>query len=151
MMIEITELYVAMVVGMALSLLLEEFMGISAGGIVVPGYLGLAFGEPISALILYAIAFLTYLIVNYVLPRFVILFGKRKFVATLLIALVFKIMFDLIYPVVPFNSLEIRGIGIIVPGLLANTFAKQGIKLTVPVSAATALAVFGLVQLVFIF
>ncbi len=150
-MIEITELYVAMAVGMALSLLLEEFMGISAGGIVVPGYLGLAFGEPVTVLILYAIAILTYLVINYVLPRFVILFGKRKFVATLLVAMVFKLAFDLLFPIMPFNTLAIRGIGIIVPGLLANAFAKQGIKLTVPVSAAAALAVFGLVKLIYVF
>lgn len=150
-MLQISELYVAIAIGMALSLLLEEFFGISAGGIIVPGYLGLAFAAPLTVLMIYVIALITFIIINYVLPRFVILFGKRKFVATLLVALVLKLILDLIYPISPFSTLEIRGVGIVVPGLLASNFAKQGIKLTLPVSAAAALAVFGLVQLIYIF
>lgn len=44
--------------------------------------------------------------------------------------IVLKLLFDFLYPVVPFEIMEFRGIGVIVPGLIANTMQKQGLVLT---------------------
>lgn len=151
MFLDITDFYVAFAVGMAISLLLEELFGISAGGIIVPGYMGLLFNQPLLAFFSYVIAFITFLIINYVMPHFVILYGKRKFVATLMVALILKLILDRFYPLIPFVSLEYRGMGIVVPGLLASTFAKQGIKITLPVSLLAAFAVYLIVHIVYIF
>jgi len=41
-----------------------------------------------------------------------------------------KLIFDYFYPVMPFEIYEFRGIGIIVPGLIANTIQKQGVIIT---------------------
>lgn len=42
-----------------------------------------------------------------------------------------KLIFDYFYPIVPFEIFEFRGIGVIVPGLIANTIQKQGLTPTV--------------------
>ena len=41
------------------------------------------------------------------------------------------------YPVLPYETLILRGIGVVVPALLANQFSKQGVPLTVGSSLAT--------------
>ena len=41
----------------------------------------------------------------------------------------------------------LAGVGVVVPGLLAHTFYKQGIKLTVLSSMVTSVAIFGVIQL----
>lgn len=138
----ITEYYVAIIIGMALSLIIEETIGVSMGGIIVPGYLALSVDSPITIICTYMIAFATYLIIEHVLPKFIILYGKRQFTATLIVALLFTILLNVIYPLTPFAVYNLVGVGIIVPGLLANTFKKQGILLTVGTSLGSAVIVF---------
>ncbi len=59
-----------------------------------------------------------------------ILYGRRKFAAMLITGICLKIALDFLYPIVPFEISEFRGIGIIVPGLIANTIQKQGLTIT---------------------
>ena len=147
----ITYFYLALVVGLCLSLLCEELFGISAGGMVVPGYLALSFDNVAEVLLIYAASFLIFFIINYILPKFVILFGKRKFVATLIVGVIIKLIIELMFPVVlPFSAIEFRGIGVITPSLLANSYAKQGIRYTLPVSIIVALLTCGIVNLLFV-
>ena len=128
---QVTDLYISIILGLTCSFLAEEFFGVLVGGVVVPGYLALVFDQPLILVSVYLISMLTYVVVEFVLPRYVILFGRRKFVITLIIAMAFKLIFDLCYPMLPFASLTFRGIGVIVPGLLANAYSKQGIPITV--------------------
>ncbi|PNB52741.1 poly-gamma-glutamate biosynthesis protein PgsC, partial [Pseudomonas sp. GW456-E7] len=97
---------------------------------VVPGYLGLVFNQPVFILLVLLVSLLTYVIVKYGLSKFMILYGRRKFAAMLITGIVLKIAFDFLYPIVPFEIAEFRGIGIIVPGLIANTIQKQGLTIT---------------------
>ena len=76
------------------------------------------------------ISLLTYVIVKHGIGRFVILYGRRKFAAMLVVGISLKLIFDYFYPVMPFEIYEFRGIGIIVPGLIANTIQKQGLAMT---------------------
>lgn len=99
-------------------------------GLVVPGYLGLVFNQPVFILLVLLVSLLTYVIVKYGLSKFMILYGRRKFAAMLITGIVLKIAFDSLYPIVPFEIAEFRGIGIIVPGLIANTIQKQGLTIT---------------------
>lgn len=147
----ITQFYIAIAVGLVLSLLVEETLGIICGGAVVAGYLAMVCDDPITMVLIFAISLLTYLIVEFVLPRFVILFGKRRFVACLLVGLVLKLTLDLLVPLMPFASLTYRGIGVIVPGLIANTSAKQGVCITVPAVLVATYATFGIVRLIMLF
>lgn len=144
----VTELYIAVLVGLLLSIAIEEFFGISAGGVIVPGYLSLLCDDLLSIVVVFAIAMLTYLIVEFILPKFVLLFGKRKFVACLLVGLVFKVIADFFVPVLPFATLAFRGVGVVTPGLIANTSSKQGLHITMPAVLIATYLTFGIVQVI---
>lgn len=148
---QVTDLYISIILGLTCSFLAEEIFGVLVGGVVVPGYLALVFDQPLILVSVYLISMLTYVVVEFVLPRYVILFGRRKFVITLIIAMAFKLIFDLVYPALPFASLTFRGIGVIVPGLLANAYSKQGIPITIASSFIVTLVVFGLMNLIYLF
>ena len=77
----VSEFYIALTVGLVVSLLIQELLGVACGGIIVPGYLAMMCDDWVSMLVLLVIALLVYLIVQFVLPHFLILFGQRRFVA----------------------------------------------------------------------
>ena len=143
----ITEFYLAVAVGLILSVLMEEFLGISSGGVVVAGYLAMICDDLMSMAIVLLVALATYLVVELVLSRFLLLFGKRKFVACLLVSLIFKVAADLLVPMLPVATLAFRGIGLISPGLIANTSARQGLHITIPAVLVATYATFGIVRL----
>ena len=76
------------------------------------------------------ISCLTFFIVTYGISRWVILYGRRKFAAMILTGMVLKFLFDLIYPLTPFEMVEVSGIGVVIPGIIANTIQKQGVVIT---------------------
>ncbi len=78
-----SDLYIALVLGVLVSLLFAEKTGILPAGLVVPGYLALIFDQPIFIAMVLVISILTYLIVTHVFSRFTILYGRRKFAAML--------------------------------------------------------------------
>ncbi|MED3464696.1 poly-gamma-glutamate biosynthesis protein PgsC [Bacillus thuringiensis] len=126
-----TDLYVALVLGVTLSLIFTEITGILPSGLIVGGYLALIFDQPIFVAFIFLISILTYLIVVHIIGRFTILYGRRKFALMLIIGICLKLIFDYSYPILPFEVYEFRGIGVIVPGLIANTIQKQGVVLTI--------------------
>ena len=146
----ITDLYIALTVGVLVSLFLSEVFGVVPGGTIVPGFLAILFDSPLTVLLIFLIAFVTFGLVNYVLPRFVILYGRRRFVAVLLIGVLIKLVMEPFYPILPFVVLEFRGIGVIVPGLIANCFCKQGVGLTMAAIIPGVLASFGILSLIYL-
>ena len=148
---DITQFYLAIIIGTVLSLLLEEIAGISCGGIIVPGYLAMVCDDIPTLLIILFISFVCYLVVNFGLSKVMILYGKRKFAVTLVIALVLNIILKIAFPfinVVPFEAITFRGVGAITPALLANTYARQGIRYTLPACAVVTAVTFGIVTLI---
>ena len=117
-----SELYFSLFVGIVLSLIFAEKFGINPAGLVVPGYLALIFDQPIMLL--------SVLIIRYGISRWVILYGRRKFAAMILTGMVLKFLFDLIYPLTPFEMVQVSGIGVVIPGIIANTIQKQGVVIT---------------------
>lgn len=121
-----SELYFSLFVGIVLSLIFAEKFGINPAGLVVPGYLALIFDQPIMLLSVLIISCLTYFIVAHVISKVALLYGRRKFAAMILTGMIIKFVFDLIYPLTPFEVVQISGIGIVIPGIIANTIQKQG-------------------------
>lgn len=147
---EATYFYMALVVGLCISLLVEEFLGINCGGTIVPGYLAMVCDDIPQMLLIFAIAMIVYVIVNFGLPHFVILFGRRKFVATLIVGVVIKLIVELLFPMfMPFTAVAFRGLGVIVPALIASSCAKQSFKFTIPAILISAYLTFGIVTLLF--
>ena len=110
-----TDLYIALVVGIVVSLIYNDVTGISPSGLVVPGYLSLIFDQPMFIAYVFIFSLLTYLIVVHGIGRFTILYGKRKFAAMLTVGLLLKLVFDYLYPIIPFQVHEFREIGVMVP------------------------------------
>jgi gamma-polyglutamate biosynthesis protein CapC len=116
-------------IGLLLSLFFISVTGFYPGGIIVPGYLVLYADQPLritGTLIAGLLAYLIYLLAS----RFLILFGKRRFVFLILISAMLSFSFSLIVPVIFPVSLEMKMIGWIIPGLIANNFDRQGILVT---------------------
>ncbi|KZZ82573.1 poly-gamma-glutamate biosynthesis protein PgsC [Bacillus sp. SJS] len=146
-----SDLYIALVLGVLLSLLFTEKTGVIPAGLIVPGYLALVFDQPVFLAVVFLISLLTYLIVTYGIAKIVILYGRRKFAAMLTVGILLKLAFDYTYPILPFEIFEFRGIGIIVPGLIANTMQKQGMALTIGSTLLLSGATFLLMTLYYIF
>lgn len=142
-----SDLYVSLVVGVVLSLVYVERTGVLPAGLVVPGYLGLIFDQPLFLAAVFLISFATFLIVTQVVERFVLLYGRRQFAAMLVTGIILKLLFDYFYPIMPFEVYEFRGIGVIVPGLIANAVRRQGVTptlvATLVLSALTFLITYG--------
>jgi gamma-polyglutamate biosynthesis protein CapC len=143
-----TELYLSLVIGVIVSLVYAERTGVIPAGLVVPGYLALVFDQVIFVSMIFLLSFLTFLVVDRGVSKVVILYGRRRFVAMLSIGIMLKLVFDALYPQMPFEVYEFRGIGVIVPGLIANAIHRQGVPHTVLstllLSGLTFLIVFGL-------
>ncbi|RRN74375.1 poly-gamma-glutamate biosynthesis protein PgsC [Peribacillus simplex] len=146
-----SDLYVALVLGVTLSLIFSEKTGVVPAGLIVPGYLALVFDQWEIMLVILVISVVTYLIVTHGLSRFVILYGRRKFAAMMVTGICLKLLLDLVYPVMPFEIFEFRGIGIIVPGLIANTIQRQGMPLTLGSTLLLSGLTFGLMNVYYLF
>ncbi len=125
--------------GLLISLLFIAVTGYFPGGIIVPGYLVLYADQPLritGTLFAALIAWLIYRLA----ARYLILFGKRRFVFLILISAVISFSFSFIVPMIFPISMEMRMIGWVIPGLIAGNFDKQGVVATLS-SIAIVLAV----------
>lgn len=133
----------AIFLGILLGLFYYELVGLTPGGIIVPGYLALYFRQPLAILATFIGAIVTLFLVRG-LSKFVILYGRRAFVAAVIIGFLLKLLLEKIV----FLSGEVNAgltiIGYIIPGLLANEMRKQGIFVTI-LSASFVAAVVAII------
>ncbi len=127
---QLTDIDTVIIIGVILSLLFTEITGVLPAGLVVPGYLALLVKQPQTIFMTFFISILTYLIVGFGVSKLTILYGKRKFAAMVTISIVLQFLLQM---VIPFDYINISGlaaVGIVVPGLLANTIQRQGLATT---------------------
>ena len=127
--------------GLVVSLIFSETLGLAAGGMVVPGYVALMMHEPlrIAGTILTALATLA---VVKLLSRYTLIYGRRRIVIAVLVGFVFgAVSRDLLYLKWHEGLLDVRTIGYVIPGLLANWMERQGILQTLSVMVTTAVLV----------
>ncbi len=120
----------AIFIGILIGLIYYEIVGLTPGGIVVPGYIALYFAKPYILLSTFAAALLTYVLIK-LISQFVILYGRRAFVAAVVIGFLLKWIFSVWLIQVSWMPTDLEIIGYIIPGLLANEMRKQGIFETV--------------------
>jgi poly-gamma-glutamate biosynthesis protein PgsC/CapC len=125
-----TDITAVIILGVAFSLLFTEITGIIPAGLVVPGYLTLLMKQPQAIFLTFFISVLTYVIVYYGLNKVTILYGKRKFMAMITIAIVLQFLLHSVLPSDYVNISGLAAVGIVVPGLLANTIQRQGLATT---------------------
>ncbi|MBO8142404.1 MAG: poly-gamma-glutamate biosynthesis protein PgsC [Firmicutes bacterium] len=130
--------------GVLLNLVGYELLGRTAGGAVVPGYLALFLDQPGRIASTLVAAVLTLGAVR-LLSRVAIIYGRRKFAAMMLVGFIVN---GLINEAVRLSGgwlgpsgTDLRVIGFIVPGLLANEMHEQGIAATVAMALLSAVIV----------
>ncbi|MCK4453033.1 poly-gamma-glutamate biosynthesis protein PgsC [candidate division WOR-3 bacterium] len=114
-------------IGMFLSLILTETIGLAAGGIVVPGYIALVLHNPVQVIITIVVGIITYLIVK-LISLYIIIYGRRLLIISILIGYLIAYITK-ISPMVAMDtlSINIETIGFVIPGLIAYWIARQGI------------------------
>jgi len=114
-------------IGMFLSLILTETIGLAAGGIVVPGYIALVLHHPIQVISTIIVGLITYLIVKFI-SFYIIIYGRRLLIVSILVGYVIA-YFTKISPMLSLDtlSINIETVGFVIPGLIAYWIARQGI------------------------
>ncbi len=133
--------------GIILSLVLSEALGVTAGGIIVPGYISLFLDQPVQVVSTFLVAILVWLVIKG-LSKVMFLYGKRRIVLALILGFLFGYLSRTIY--VDTESIKsVAVIGNIIPGLIANWMDRQGVVRTVSVVLLTAVIVKLLVIILF--
>ena len=133
--------------GIILSLVLSEALGVTAGGIIVPGYIALFLHQPIQVLSTFSVAIIVLIIIK-LLSRVMFLYGKRRIVLALILGFFFGYLSRIIYiDLENINSVAV--IGNIIPGLIANWMDRQGVIRTLSVVLLTAVIVKLMVMIIF--
>jgi poly-gamma-glutamate biosynthesis protein PgsC/CapC len=110
--------------GIVVALLYAEIMGLYPGGIIVPAFIAISLDQPLRALLTLLAAVLS-LLVYKAISRYFILFGRRRFVLMLLLGGFWAQLWLFLAPALFTFSPELRVVGLIVPGLLANNLERQ--------------------------
>jgi len=120
----------AIFLGIILGFIYYEFIGLTPGGIIVPGYIALNLNKPFVLLSTFIAVILTFYIVRG-LSHVIILYGRRAFLAAVVTGFLLKWLFEsYVFHFSPLN-IELQVIGYIIPGLIASEMRKQGIWQTV--------------------
>jgi poly-gamma-glutamate biosynthesis protein PgsC/CapC len=129
-------------IGIIFSFFVSELTGLLAGGLVGPGYLALYLDQPWRVAATLFIAGITYLIVR-ILSNYFIIYGRRRFMALVLVGMLAGWVAGQAVAWLPGLGQDLRVVGYIIPGLIANDAYKQGFFRT----AITTLAVAAMVRL----
>lgn len=132
-------------VGLIAGFVYTELTGVFGGGLIVPGYLALYMDQPVRIAATLLVALVAYAAV-WAMSNVVILYGRRRFMACVLVG--FWAGWALARAGIrmgPAGS-ELRSVGYIVPGLIANDMVRQGVVRTI----ASALVLAAAVRLVLI-
>jgi poly-gamma-glutamate biosynthesis protein PgsC/CapC len=117
-------------IGLVVSLIFSETMGLAAGGMVVPGYIALNLRDPIQVAMTLVIGFATFLCVR-LLGNFMVLYGRRRTVVIILIGFVLGWFFrSLMVLEIAGETIELAAIGYIIPGLVGMWIDRQGVAET---------------------
>jgi poly-gamma-glutamate biosynthesis protein PgsC/CapC len=138
--------YETFFIGLILAFLFVEIMEIYPGGIIVPAYIALYLHQPLRVAATVLIALLS-LLTYRLLSRSLILFGRRRFVMLLLLGALWGQLWFIIAPHMFTGTIELRMIGWVVPGLLANNCEKQRLFATLASLFTVSVATYFLVRL----
>ena len=128
---------IAIGLGMVLSLIFTETLGVTAGGIIVPGYIALYFTDPIKIVSTFLISLLTLCIVK-LFSQFMLIYGKRRLVLCLLVGFLLGYLSKIYLVDLDSQYSDISVIGNIIPGLIASWMDRQGILRTISVILITS-------------
>ena len=118
-------------IGLVLSLIFTETLGLAAGGMVVPGYVALMIHHPLRIVGTVLVSLLTFLTMKY-LSNYMFIYGRRRIVLVILVGFLFGwLSRELLIIQTNVTTLELQTIGLIIPGLIANWMERQGVVKTI--------------------
>ena len=126
-------------IGLVISLLFTETLGLAAGGMVVPGYVALMIHHPLRIVVTVLVSLLTYSTMKY-LSNYMFIYGRRRLVMVILVGFLFGwLSREVLIIQTNAMTLELQTIGLIIPGLIANWMEKQGVVKTITTMIITAI------------
>lgn len=128
--------------GLVVSLLCSETLGLAAGGMVVPGYMALMIHDPYKIVGTILVSLLTFFLVR-ILSNYIFIYGRRRTVLVILIGfgLGWLARQYFVFTLPSGQILEFQAIGFIIPGLIANWMERQGIIQTLSTMIIAAVVV----------
>jgi poly-gamma-glutamate biosynthesis protein PgsC/CapC len=162
--VELNLLALSIGIGLVVSLMFSELLGLAAGGLVVPGYIALYLGRPLDVAATLAAALLAFFLVR-ILSTFVIVYGRRRTALMILVGYAAGVLIDAaiaaaleasVEPLAVHGppvetaigaiasvpaAIEIGVIGYIVPGLIAIWLDRQGLVPTLAALVTSAVVV----------
>ena len=125
-------------IGMVLSLFLTETLGVTAGGVIVPGYIAMNLESPERLVITFGVSIITFLLIK-LLSQYIMVYGKRRLVLALLIGFLLGYLSRSENMITAgLGTTEFMVIGNIIPGLIANWMDRQGVLRTISTVLITA-------------
>ena len=125
-------------IGMVLSLFLTETLGVTAGGIIVPGYIAMNLENPERLVITFGVSIITFLLIK-LLSQYIMVYGKRRLVLALLIGFLLGYLSRSENMITAsLGTTDFIVIGNIIPGLIANWMDRQGVLRTISTVLITA-------------
>ncbi len=128
--------------GLVVSVIFSETLGLAAGGMVVPGYMALMIHEPLRIVGTIIVSLLTFYAVK-LLSNYMFIYGRRRTVLVILIGFalgwVSREFFRFSLP--SGQALEFQAVGFIIPGLIANWMERQGVVQTLSTMIVAAVLV----------
>ena len=124
----------AFMFGVAVSMLLYERRHLTTGSIVVPGYVAVFLAYPLIIVATFINALISYYVVNKILRRWFLLYGRTKFTILAMISISIQAGMLKFAPSGPWlweSDIKLFvGVGYVVPALIAHDMGRQGIKKT---------------------
>jgi len=119
-------LVTAIGIGLVVSLIFSETLGLAAGGMVVPGYIAINLRDPLKLTVTILLGLAAWLVVK-LLSNIMILYGRRRTVMIILVGFVLGwfvrsfLVFDIFG-----RTVVMSAIGFIIPGLVCLWIDRQG-------------------------
>lgn len=139
---------ISLAVGLIVSLAITEIFGLTAGGMIVPGYFALSVHRPLDLVVTLCVAAATFAVIRF-LSQHMIVYGRRRIVLALLFG--FLIGAAARFCAQSYLAPEVSAcgcvIGFIIPGLIALWFDRQGMTGTLG-SLATSTVLVRLILIV---
>lgn len=133
---------IALAVGLLVSLAVTEVFGMTAGGMIVPGYFALSIHRPLDLFVTLLVAAATFGLVR-LMSRFMIVYGRRRIVLAMLFGFLLGSLVRLLMQGTAPGDVSACGcvIGFIIPGLIALWFDRQGMRGTIGALATSTVLV----------
>lgn len=127
-------IYQSIGLGLVVSLVFSEILGLAAGGLVVPGYIALYLDQPLRVVGTVLASLVTYGTVK-LLGQVILLYGRRTMVFCVLAGFLFGYLtrYLLVFNAglgdlgIGVDTSVLQSIGYIIPGLIAYWMLRQGI------------------------